>query len=355
MTPDQKFARYVRLSLVGFILVFLYYVIADIWLPVTPQARVYHPVVQISPQISGRVTKVLVSNNQPVKAGDILFEIDQSTYLLAVEQAKLTLDDAKLQNKRLDTNVKALEAQISAAKAKQHEQSLLKSRGEKLYKQNSISEQELESIRANFAASKSNVAAFEAQLAEAVLARGTSGEDNLALRHGANQLAQAELNLSYTQVRALSDGVVANLQLLDGAYALSGQPLLAIVAKNADLVADFREKSLLNMHPGSLAKVVFDSRPGEVYDAKISTFEAGVSDGQLSANGLLSTTETSNRWVRDAQRQRIHLQLLKNDQALIANMPSGARATVQLLPESKFGQWLGASQIRFISWLHYIY
>ena len=107
---------------------FLYYVIADIWLPVTPQARVYHPVVQISPQISGRVTKVLVSNNQPVKAGDILFEIDQSTYLLAVEQAKLTLDDAKLQNKRLDTNVKALEAQISAAKAKQHEQSLLKSR-----------------------------------------------------------------------------------------------------------------------------------------------------------------------------------------------------------------------------------
>ena len=109
------------------------------------------------------------------------------------------------------------------------------------------------------------------------------------------------------------------------------------------------------MHPGSLAKVVFDSRPGEVYDAKISTFEAGVSDGQLSANGLLSTTETSNRWVRDAQRQRIHLQLLKNDQALIANMPSGARATVQLLPESKFGQWLGASQIRFISWLHYIY
>jgi len=49
------------------------------------------------------------------------------------------------------------------------------------------------------------------------------------------------------------------------------------------------------------------------------------------------------------------LQLLKNDQALIANMPSGARATVQLLPESKFGQWLGASQIRFISWLHYIY
>jgi len=108
------------------------------------------------------------------------------------------------------------------------------------------------------------------------------------------------------------------------------------------------------MKEGSLATVVFDSRPGEVYDAKILTFEAGVSNGQLSANGLLSTTETSNRWVRDAQRQRIHLKLI-DDATLITNMPSGARATVQLLPESTIGQWFGAAQIRFISWLHYIY
>ncbi|XQF94068.1 hypothetical protein ACOBV9_22250 (plasmid) [Pseudoalteromonas espejiana] len=108
------------------------------------------------------------------------------------------------------------------------------------------------------------------------------------------------------------------------------------------------------MQPGSQARVVFDSRPGEVYIAQISTFEAGVSDGQLSANGSLSSTETSNRWVRDAQRQRIHL-VMPNHAKLIASMPSGARATVQLLPESSIGQWLAIAQIRFISWLHYIY
>jgi multidrug resistance efflux pump len=354
MTPDETFSRYVRLSLIGFVFVFIYYLIADIYLPVTPQARVYHPVVQISPQINGRVVKVLVSNNQQVKAGDVLFSIDQGPYTLALEQAELMLDDAKLQNKRLDTNVKAIEANISAAKAKQHEHKLLKNRGEQLYQNNSISEQALESIRANFEASRANEAALTAQLAEAVLARGESGEHNLAIRHAANKLAQAELNLSYTQVRSLSDGVVTNLQLLEGAYALAGNPLLAIVAKKADLVADFREKSLLNMKPGSLARVVFDSRPGEVYNAKIMTFEAGVSNGQLSANGMLSITETSNRWVRDAQRQRIHLKLI-NDEELITNMPSGSRATVQLLPESIIGQWFGAAQIRFISWLHYIY
>ena len=104
----------------------------------------------------------------------------------------------------------------------------------------------------------------------------------------------------------------------------------------------------------SIAKVVFDSRPGEVYDAHIASFEAGVSDGQLSANGKLSVTETSNRWVRDAQRQRVHIVLQENEN-LIEGMPSGARATVQLLPESTLGQWFGTLQINAISWLHYIY
>jgi multidrug resistance efflux pump len=108
------------------------------------------------------------------------------------------------------------------------------------------------------------------------------------------------------------------------------------------------------MAESSVAKVVFDSLPGEVFDAHIDSFEAGVSDGQLSANGTLSVTETSNRWVRDAQRQRVHI-VLQDNEALVEGMPSGARATVQLLPESTLGQWFGTLQINAISWLHYIY
>lgn len=354
MTPEQKFTHYVRLSLIGFILLFIYYLIADIFLPVTPQSRVYHSVIQISPQISGQVTHVLVKNNQSVKQGDLLFEINPAPYQLALEMSQLAFDDVKLQNQRLDSNIKAINAKINAAKAKEHELRLLKERGEKLYQQHTISEQELVSTRASYEVSKASQAQLEAELSEAVLARGESNEHNLAMRHAANQVAQAELNLSYTQVRALSDGVITNLQLLDGFYASMGKPLLAIVAKKADLVADFREKSLMNMHPGGLARVVFDSIPGAVFDAKITSFEAGVSSGQLSADGLLSTTETSSRWVRDAQRQRIHLALL-DDQQIMMNMPSGARATVQLLPDSFIGRWLGATQIRLISWLHYIY
>jgi len=353
MTPDQKFARYVKISLVGFILLFAYFVVADMYLPVTPQARVYHPVVQVTPQVSGRINQVLVNNNQAVNKGERLFLIEAAPFQLAVEQAQLAFADAQLQNQRLDSSVKAIEAQLAAGNAKLHEQTLLFDRSESLLKKRSISEQEYETISANFQSSKANVAAIEAQLTEAKLARGQLGDDNLALRHARNQLAQAELNLSYSTVTADTDGKVANLQVSTGTFASKGQPLLAIVANKADLVADFREKSLANFALGSRAKVTFDALPGQVFDANIGSFEAGVSDGQLSANGLLSSTENSNRWVRDAQRQRIHINL--EQPQLLSKLPSGARATVQLLPESTIGQWCASAQIRLISLLHFIY
>ncbi|MBB1340384.1 HlyD family secretion protein [Pseudoalteromonas sp. SR44-5] len=353
MTPDQKFARYVKISLVGFILLFAYFVVADMFLPVTPQARVYHPVVQVTPQVSGRVNQVLVNNNQAIKTGEALFLIEAAPFKLALEQAQLAYADAQLQNQRLDSSVKAIQAQLAAGNAKLHEQQLLFDRSESLLKKRSISEQEYETISANYQSSKANVAAIEAQLTEAKLARGQLGEDNLALRHAQNQLAQAKLNLSYSIVTADADGKVANLQVSTGTFANKGQPMLAVVANKADLVADFREKSLVNIKVGSKAKVTFDALPGQVFAATVNSFEAGVSNGQLNANGLLSSTESSNRWVRDAQRQRIHIDL---EQAqLLSKLPSGARATVQLLPESVIGQWFGVMQIRFISLLHYIY
>ena len=58
-TPDQEFARYIKLALVAFAICFIYFIIADIRMPMTPQARVYHQVTQISPQINGPINEVL--------------------------------------------------------------------------------------------------------------------------------------------------------------------------------------------------------------------------------------------------------------------------------------------------------
>jgi hypothetical protein len=84
---------------------------------------------------------------------------------------------------------------------------------------------------------------------------------------------------------------------------------LALVHDSADIVADFREKSLRHTHVGTDAAVVFDALPGHVFRGHVTSSDAGVLAGQQAVNGELSEPETSNRWVRDAQRMRIHVAL----------------------------------------------
>ncbi len=77
MSPDQRFARWVRAAIVAFCVLFIYFVLADTYMPMTPQARVLRPVVQVAPEVDGRVKAVAVKNNQHVEQGDVLFGIDR--------------------------------------------------------------------------------------------------------------------------------------------------------------------------------------------------------------------------------------------------------------------------------------
>lgn len=147
---------------------------------------------------------------------------------------------------------------------------------------------------------------------------------------------------------------MANMQVTQGTYAKQSTPLASVVDNTLDVVADFREKSLANVKEGIRANVVFDALPGKVFEAKVEEFEAGVSDGQLAANGTLASVEKSNRWVRDAQRQRVHIKLEEQEISL-SHLTSGARATVQIVPDNPIESVAANIQIHFISLLHFIY
>jgi multidrug resistance efflux pump len=143
------------------------------------------------------------------------------------------------------------------------------------------------------------------------------------------------------------------VQLSPGFYASSGSAALALVNNQTDIVADFREKSLRHTRQGTDAAVVFDAFPGHVFRAHVTSSDAGILAGQEAVNGELSEPETSNRWVRDAQRMRIHVAL---DEALPKSLPTGARATVQLYnSEGPFSRFFSGMQIHLVSLLHYVY
>ncbi|WP_417763317.1 HlyD family secretion protein [Shewanella sp.] len=352
MTPDQQFARIIKFAICGFVLLFGYFIFADMTAPLTPQAMATRLVTKVAPQVSGKVTRVVVTNNQHVTQGQLLFEIDPAPYQLALEQAQLNLEQALQDNAELDAQIAAAKATVVADEADLEQAQREAKRLHALVADNSVSRQSEEQSDTEVKTAQATLDAARATLRRLEVSRGNIGDDNLRMRLAKNQLDQAKLNLSYTQVKADEDGIVSNLQLQQGSVLASNAPVMALVSDKLDVIADFREKTIRNVTSGYRAYVTFDGNPGKLYAAAVSSVDAGVSAGQFTADGSLASPEQSNRWVRDAQRLRLHFKL---DGRVDHELAAGARATVQLAPESGVMSWFAKGQIKFIALLHYIY
>ncbi|HFK2090357.1 biotin/lipoyl-binding protein, partial [Pseudomonas aeruginosa] len=117
MTPDQRFARWVQVAIAVFVLLFVYFLVADLWMPLTPQAQLTRPVVRVAPRVSGQVAEVLVSNNGHVQPGEVLFRLDPEPFRLAVRQAELALEEAERTNRELDAAIASAKADLLAARS----------------------------------------------------------------------------------------------------------------------------------------------------------------------------------------------------------------------------------------------
>lgn len=353
MTPDQTFARWVKVAIAAFVLLFIYFLLADSFMPMTPEARVMRPVTRIAPELSGPVRAVLVSDHQHVEQGDVLFELDPAPFQLDVDQAQLNREQAERENARLEAELTSAQAELASAQATAAERQGELRRAETLMARQSVSRQQYEQQVAAERTAQASVAAARAKIVSLEVQLGDAGETNLRLRQADNALAKAQLDLAHTQVRAAQAGSVTNLQLEVGDYVQAGQPAVAVVVDEIDIIADFREKSLRHVAPGDAAQIVFDAWPGHVFDARVVAMDAGVREGKLAADGQLADIPTTDRWVRDAQRLRVHVALTEPTAHLL---PSGARATVQLQPGDaalvKPFVWL---QAHLISLLHYVY
>ena len=356
MTPDIHFNRWMRRATILFLVILAYILFLDVSLPMTSYAMVQRPVVTVAPRISGTVLEVNVQNNQHVKAGDVLFRIDDRDYQLALEHAELAMSEAGQDNAALQADLAHANAALSEAEVQEQEAEREYRRLQSLHDRQVVSQQDIDHARSSVQAAAARRQAARESRNSVAVKLGDSGAQNLQVRIAANQLAQAQLNLDRTTVRAAEDGVISNLQLQPGTLATAGQPLLSLVSTdNARIAADFREKSLSHIADGADAWVVFDALPGQVFNAALDSRDMGVAAGQLLANGQLAKPDDSDRWVRDAQRVRVYLEA-QADSHLPAQLVSGSRATVMLI--SSHGALLDTLsrwQMHLISLLRYVY
>ena len=338
MQEIQKYLLTGAVVLIAFVAILLKYwdYVTNPW---TRDGQVRAQVIQITPRVSGPIVKLPIKDNQLVKAGDLLFEIDPRTFEANLDQARAQLDETGDNYQALVQQVEAAKAMVAVSRAaitqaksaiKEMESTIEKNEAEydrqkELLPRKATSQKAVDRAKANYeisieqrktavaalAQSRASLLESKAQLAEAKVNLGAAREANASIRAARAAVRQAELNLEFTQVRAPVDGYVTNLNLRLGSQAVANQPALALVDVNSFWVEGFfKETSIGNIRQGDKAVVTLMTYPDTPLKGYVDSLGWGIAqqDGSTGFE-LLPNISPTFEWIRLAQRVpvRIHL------------------------------------------------
>jgi multidrug resistance efflux pump len=307
--------------------------------PWTRDGQVRAEVIQLTPRVSGPIVNLPIRDNQFVKTGDLLYEIDPRTFQADLDQARAELDETGDDINALEKQVEMSKAGVEAAKASiQQAESTIeqlvatiaknKANYEReiiLVPQGASSQRLLDLTKAEYDVSvqqkigahaglrhaKAAMSESQASLAEAQAKLGALGASNPQLRAALAAVRQAELNLEFTKVRAPVDGYITNLELRKGSQAVANQAALALVDVNSYWIDGFfKENSIAGIRAGDRAVVTLMTYHDTPLEGRVESIGWGIyqSDGS-SGDDLLPSISPTFEWIRLAQRVpvRIHL------------------------------------------------
>jgi multidrug resistance efflux pump len=337
----------------------VWYLMADRYTPYTQQARVQTFVVPVAAEVAGRVTQVNVRNNQEVKAGDVLFEVNPQHYQIALDRARADLQTTR---KQIGANTAGIDSKMASLNAAQANEVMSRQdlqRLERLYKEDpgTISLRRLEVSRSTLNAAVAHVAAARAEVDRARETQGGSDDKNAQLLSAITSVDKAELDLANSVVRARSDGLVTDLRTDVGQFAAAGAPLMTLIAiHDAWITADMTENNLGKIRPGTPVRIVLDTLPGEIFAGHVRSVGYGVSTGQSTPAGTLPTVQNSRDWLRPAQRFPVIIELEPGQLSDISGIRVGGQAEVMAFPsDGNPLNLLGRLFLRVMSWLSYAY
>lgn len=354
--PSSKGVKWV-LILIGISLV--WYLLADRFTPYTQQARIQAFVIPVAAEAAGRVTRVFVHNNQQVKAGEVLFEVDAEPYRIALVRARADLESTRRQVGASTAGIDSASASLRAAIANEVKARQDSDRLERLYRedQGTVSLRRLEVASATHEQAISQVSAARAEVERAKEQQGGGEAENAQLRSAAAAVEKAELDLANTKMHARSDGLITDLRTDVGQFAAVGTPLMTLIANHDIWVsADMTENNLGHLEPGMPVTIALDSRPGELFQGRIRSIGYGVSTGQSSPPGSLPTVQNSRDWLRPAQRFPVIVEFAPDADVPTRDIRVGGQAEVMAFPTRNNPlNPLGRVFLRVMSWLSYLY
>ena len=294
----------------------------------TEDAYVSGNQVMVSAQVAGNIAKINVDNMDPVQAGDVLLELDDTNAKLSFEQAKNNLANAVRQVSQLNYTVKQLKSAVRA-----NEITLAQAQGNlnrrvQLVKDGAIDKESFQHAKEAVELAKANLTTAQNQLEanQALLLDGPLSEQP-QIQSAVSNLKQAWLNLERTKIRSPIKGYVARRNAQVGQAVSVGGALMAVV--NTDqmwLDANFKETQLTHMRIGQPVEIHFDLYgKDKTFNGKV----VGIEMGTGSAFSLLPTQNATGNWIKVVQRVPVRIQL--DPQQLAENpLRIGLSATVKV-------------------------
>ena len=277
----------------------------------TDDAYVDARIVHVSPQIDGRVLRVLTNDNMRVRKGQLLIQIDPVDATARFDQAKAQVALAEAQLAQAESQVgvslathQQAQANVTgtAAQAVNASQDLERYRGLKKTMPSAVAGQQIDQASAtavNTAAQHNAAEKQAAATAAQVKAAETQTQAARAqLKSAQAQLEQAQISLGYTRILAPEDGTIAQLSVAVGNYVSPGTQMLAIVPFGIWVTANFKENQLDLMRPGQKVAIQIDAYPHVHFYGHVDSIQRGA--GQAFA--LLPAENATGNFVKVVQR-----------------------------------------------------
>ena len=298
----------------------------------TDDAYVAGHVHQIAPQIDGRVSEVLVKDNQSVRAGDILVKLDPLEYEIGLQKAQATVEQAQAQaaqataaSSQAEAQLREAEAKASQAQAQVRQTAAELELAQKNYNRNQklfqgtnevitkadfdVTQSALNGKKAINDAAQANATAAEAGIASAHAAQEAATAQLAAAgamaNIGAAEVREAERKLSDTVLKAPMDGRIGNKNVEAGNRVQAGQTLLAFVEPDVWVVANFKETQLSKMRPGQAVELFLDAVPGRALHGTVES----VAPASGAEFALLPADNATGNFTKIVQRVPVKIVL----------------------------------------------
>lgn len=239
-----------------FLICGIFYAVHTVYYKSTDDAFIEGHVITIAPRVAGPVLDLKIEDNQEVKKGALLLQIDPKDYEAKLKQTKAELDEAKAALVNSEHQVTKTLSDLDFAEADY-------ARYSKMYAKGISSKQDYDSSLNKLTAAQSNSKSAKARY----------DEITASIKRLEAEVEQDELNLSYTKIYAPQDGRITNRTVEQGNYVQIAQPLFAIVPEKMWVVANFKETQIANMQKGQPVKIKIDTYRGKNFKGEVESIQ----------------------------------------------------------------------------------